>query len=163
VGRPEQLSRQFVKLLNEAEGRHRGYFQIVEFHQKKNKYYSTHIADGYYKCKVIFRDRANKQLDNGEIKLFSVLYGTVTNQGQRVLMVFDAMQVWEYPRTIGVVRSWRNETANTYINGSNFINWNQDAADLRLDDSEGSQDPEDSTVTHPTDTENTDSLPLDNI
>jgi hypothetical protein len=86
--RPIQLSNKFVKLLYETYGKHTGYFQIVEFHQKKNKYYSTHIADGFYKCKVIFRDHASKQLDHGEIKLFSVLYGTITNQGQKVLMAF---------------------------------------------------------------------------
>jgi hypothetical protein len=76
-------------------------------HQKRQKYYSTHISDGYFKCKVIFRDKPSRQIDKGEIKLFSILYGSVSNQGNRVIMIFNELKTWDYPKTIGVIKSWK--------------------------------------------------------
>ena len=40
-------------------------FKLFNSIQKRQKYYSTHISDGYFKCKVIFRDKPSKQIDRG--------------------------------------------------------------------------------------------------
>jgi len=35
------------------------------------------------------------------------------------------LQVWDYPRTIGIIRNWRYESRNCYVNGNNCIEWVQ--------------------------------------
>ena len=55
IPKPPKLTKYFITKLNEQLNDHVGYFQIIEFHKKKQKYYSAQISDGYFKSKAFFK------------------------------------------------------------------------------------------------------------
>lgn len=131
--RPERLTPFFITHLSEQLADHVGCFQIVEFHKKRNKsptFYSTHISDGYFKIKVIFKGDACKQIDSGEIKLFSILRGTIANQGAHIFIVKNNVSVWDYHRLVGIIKPWRFETVNSNLEGNNLISWERTSLEI---------------------------------
>ena len=56
---------------------------------KKDHYYSVKISDGFFKIKVIFLDKASKQIKKGIIKQFSILKGKIKNNGDKLLTAKD--------------------------------------------------------------------------
>lgn len=92
-------------------------------HRKKQRFYSTHISDGFFKIKVIFKEQTSKQIDCGQIKLFSILYGTITNCGNRRYFAKEKLDYWDYHRTIGLIKPWKPQRPNINLEGSNIIRW----------------------------------------
>lgn len=121
--KPDSLTLNLFTILMNAETKRKGIFQLLSFNRKRDRVYSTKLNDGFFILKAMMVNEAADQIENNQIKPFSILEGWIRNHGECVVVVKEAVKSWDFTATVGTPKNWKIKKDNINTKGSNLIFW----------------------------------------